>query len=381
MDCRIMCVFPGILLESTFSWIGEVLPECRITPITYLNNHHTGDLVFEDFSSPKSLFQHVKPELVLFKSISSYHEIAINRYAQTHGIPTVLIGHGDQPPQSAEGMININRPEHTGRLERLKMLLSFYLWSAPLSEWQDRLQYISLAKKTGNPYVSAQKTKIPLHRADYALVLNEESAETLRNFYRYNPEQIIVMGDPQAEIIKDIPINRDYVLFVDTDLSALQNTLENVSDPWYEMFSIIFCVLPPEAPIIIRLHPNTPIEKYQFVQNIPGVSISYDKTAVQDLAGAALVCGFRSTLLSLALAMDKPVLLADQWDTYFPAFPAIVEGLYLKTSVIQDKITPAPWPVPSQLDAVRLEKFRTLRGYGLPSRKIAGNLFHKLVSK
>lgn len=378
---KVLCVFSGAQLDNIFSWVGQILPESRITPVTYLKDHHSGDLVFEDFSSPGSLLRHVQPDLILFRSISSYHEIALNQYAHKKGIPTILLGHGDMPPVSAQNMISVNRPSATDRIERFRHLLNFYFLSAPVMSWPDRFRYLRVAKNTGNPYLAAKATKKPLHLADKALVLNEEASETMIRHYGYPQEDVVVMGDPQGENMKEISISQGYILFVDTDLSSLKDLMEDVYDPWYELFSHLFCILPPEAAILIRLHPNTPVDKYQFVQNIPGVSISYDRSVAEDISGAALVCGFRSTLLSLALAMDKPVLLADHWDTYFPAFPPIADGLYIKTSDINDKITPSPWPKPSTLDPVRLEMYKKIRGFGLPSRKIAMDVLASLKQR
>lgn len=378
---KVLCVFSGAQLDGLFNWIGQILPDCRMTPVTYLKGHQSGDLVFEDFMSPGSLLRHVKPDLILFRSISSYHEIALNQCAQKKGIPTVLIGHGDMPPLSAQNMISVNKPSTNDRVERLRHVLNFYFLSAPISCWADRFKYLMAARNTGNPYLAAKAPKRPLHLANKALVLNEEAEETMIRHYGYAHEDVVVMGDPQGENIKDVSISQGYVLFVDTDLSSLKELLEDVYDPWYELFSHLFCILPPEASILIRLHPQTPADKYLFVQNIPGVSISYDRSVAEDLSGAALVCGFRSTLLSLALAMDKPVLLADNWDTYFPAFPPIADGLYIKTSDIHDKLTPSPWPKPSTLDPVRLDMYKKIRGFGLPSRKIALDVLASLKKK
>jgi len=78
---------------------------------------------------------------------------------------------------------------------------------------------------------------------------------------------------------------------------------------------------------------------------------------------------------------ERTVILADHWDTYFPAFPPIAEGLFIKTSDINDKITPSPWPKPSTLDPVRLEMYKKIRGFGLPSRKIALDVFSSLKKR
>jgi hypothetical protein len=380
MATKVLCVFSGALLDGNFSWLLETLPEAHFTPVTWLKDHQKGDLAFEDFSSPRSLFRHVNPQLVIFRSVSSYHEIAVNRYAQLNNIPTVLVGHGDNSLLAADNLININRPILQARLERFRHLLSFYLMSAPLSEWGDRLNYIWKAVQTGNPYEAVSALKQPLHRADFALAFSESSKEVLLEKLHYPKPRVKLMGDPQASEVNDMIYSDEYVLFIDTDLNAIMETLPETYDPWYELFSQVFCLLPPEIPLLIRLHPNTPPEKYHFVQNIPGVSISHDRSAVEDLSGASLVCGFRSSLLSLALAMDKPVLLADEWKTYFPAFPPEAEGLYIKASQIADKTSTGPWPNPSMLNQTNLEALRKMKGYGLPSLEIAQKLFERLLS-
>lgn len=376
-----MCIFSGTLLDGLYSWMLDALPDARITTVTYLHAHVRGDLVFEDYFSPGALIHYVKPDVIVFRSVSSYHEIAINRQAQSLGIPTVLIGHGDSPLKAADQMIFINKPLSENRFSRWKNMLSFYLLSSPFDEISDRIKYLKTAVKTGNPYLAAGCVKRPLYRADYALVFNHEAEETLIQKLQYPAERITVMGDPQTLEINEKLYSRDYVLFVDTDLNAIRETLPDVADPWYELFTDFFCILPPDAAIMIRLHPNTPEEKYQFVQNIPGVTISHDRTAIEDISGAALVCGFRSSLLSLALTMNKPVLLADQWETYFPAFSEMAEGLFFRTSDMTSEIPPLPWPSPSVLDAARLKQYRELRGFGLPSLEIVLDFFNRLVQK
>ena len=375
MIVKVFCVFSGSLLEESLSWVLETLPEAHFTPVTWLKDHQKGDLAFEDFGSPRALFNHVKPQLVVFKSISSYHEIAVNRYAQLNNIPTILIGHGDNSIEAANNMIYLNRPVLHSRLNRWKHALSFYILSAPISEWGDRINYLIKAVNTGNPYEAVTILKKPIHRADFALALTEDAKEVLIHKLGYPKARVRVMGDPLAVEVNESAYTNDYVLFVDSDLEAIKTSLPETYDPWYEVFSQVFCLLPPEIPLLIRVHPNTPPEKYHFVQNIPGVSISYDRTPVEDISGASLVCGFRSTLLNLALAMDKPVLLADEWTTYFPPFPEEAEGLYIKASQIVDKTSTGPWPPPSALNNKKLEALRKSRGYGLPAIEIARKLF------
>lgn len=375
MAVKVLCVFSGALLDGSLSWVLETLPEAHFTPVTWLRDHQKGDLAFEDFDSPRSLFNHVKPQLVLFRSISSYHEIAVNRYAQLNKIPTILIGHGDNSVEAAENMIYLNRPVKNSRIDRWRHVLNFFFLSAPVSEWGDRFNYLVQAVKTGNPYQAAAVLKKPLHRADFALALTDPAREVLIEKLGYPKTRVKVMGDPMAVDVNENAFTNEYVLFIDTDLNALLDTLPETDDPWYELFSQVFCLLPPEIPLIIRLHPNTSADKYHFVQNIPGVSISYDRTAVEDISNASLVCGFRSTLLGLALCMNKPVLLADEWDTYFPAFPREAEGLFIKASQIEDKTSTGPWPSPSALNQNKLDQFRKIRGYGLPAIEIARKIF------
>jgi hypothetical protein len=379
MATKVLCVFSSVLLDRYFSWLLETLPEAEFTPITWLKDHHEGDLAFEDFSSPRALFMHVKPQLVLFRSISSYHEIAVNRYAQLHHIPTVLVGHGDNSLAAAENMIDINWPISHARIDRFRKLLWFYIFSSPFFELGDRINYLWKGVRTGNPYEAAAVLKQPIHRADFALAFTETSKEVLLKKLKYPKPRVKLMGDPMATEINEHNFSSEYVLFIDTDLNAIMDTLPETYDPWYDLFSQLFCLLPPEIPLLIRLHPNTPPEKYHFIENIPGVSISYDRSAVEDLSSASLVCGFRSSLLSLALAMNKPVLIADEWNTYFPAFPPEAEGLYIKASQIADKTSTGPWPNPSMLNQSRLEVFRKIKGYGLPSIEIAKSLFQRLL--
>jgi hypothetical protein len=380
MIAKVLCVFPGSMLEESLSWVLETLPEAHFTPVTWLKDHKKGDLAFEDFSSPKNLFNHVQPQLILFKSISSYHEIAVNRYAQLCNIPTILIGHGDNSLEAANNIIYLNRPILNSRIDRWKHVLSFYILSAPMSEWGDRINYLIKAVKTGNPYEAVSVLKNPIHRADFALALTDSAKEVLMEKLGYPKARVRVMGDPLAVEVNLNIFSNEYVLFIDSDLEALKDALPETHDPWYELFSQVFCLLPPEIPLLIRLHPNTPADKYHFVQNIPGVSISHDRTPVEDIAGASLVCGFRSTLLSLALTMDKPVLLADEWNTYFPAFSEEATGLYIKASQIVDKTSSGPWPSPSALNKPKLELLRKVRGYGLPALEIARNLFQHSLS-
>lgn len=380
MAVKILCVFPGSMLEEGLAWVLETMPEAHFTPVTWLKDHKKGDLAFEDFATPQALFAHVQPKLILFKSISSYHEIAVNRYAQLNNIPTILIGHGDNSLEAANNIIYLNRPILNSRFDRLKQVLSFYILSAPLNEWGDRINYLMKAVKTGNPYEAAEILKKPIHRADFALALTDSSQKVMIEKLGYPKARVRVMGDPLAVEVNQNTFSNEYVLFIDSDLESLRDTLPETYDPWYELFSQIFCLLPPEIPLVIRLHPNTPSGKYHFVHNIPGVSISYDRTPVEDIAGASLVCGFRSTLLSLALTMDKPVLLADEWNTYFPAFPDEANGLYIKASQIVDKTSIGPWPPPSALNKLNLELLRKARGYGLPAIEIARNLFQHSLS-
>jgi hypothetical protein len=298
----------------------------------HISGIHCRDLSFygSDFLS---MLEYERPKVVVLLNSLTEDKIIV-RYCRNLGIKTIYMMHGLLVPQENMNQLAITVNSTFSLFDRLKRVPKFfnlfkhYLRAAMqggMSEVFDMEIYIYFIRHGLSPGGNfAGKWKYRDSCADLALVYSDEDRQLFSSSYGYNEKNIVVVGNCSLDDLyvsyskkitcTDNQSSGKYVVYVEGGLSDPKYSLpgwteDRIAD---EVISLANISRDLGYRFILKLHPSSDYSKLlERVDDQPNITSVLNCDLTELILDSDLVMGQSSTVLMMALAINKPVFILD----------------------------------------------------------------------
>ena len=317
------------------SWVEpfeRLRDDFRFTYIFYRNRQEeeerlTSDpvLYWQDYTNAHQILDSIRPEKIVFMSLSSGYPIALNLAAQSRGIPTYILQHGMfgfyEDERASEHRANSlhKRRETTNSSgeERKSSSLGFLLRSMGLPDLialPRMALFFSILHRCGY-FAACKHVRFRQRMPTGYICFTDRNATIYRELDRARSDQLHIIGIPEYDsFFRGSSCNKSheapYYLLIDQPLAENSWGTPTVSrDDMVRFYGklIAFCKSQ-NARLKIKLHPES--YRCDWLPQDENVQWVKDADVVSLIQGATACFGMFSTLV-LPSAVLKPLCLFD----------------------------------------------------------------------
>lgn len=349
-------LFIDIWMASTKTHFVPIYKQLQmVAPELAVKALHTGRIVTRDRSLPKvthidglgcydvSYFRHPRrlreilryfsPSIVVVLTPSFLFDRAIIQLCRDMGITTFFLQHGAinfsirKPALKASKILSVYA-------DKARRYLLYYLpVYATIVFPHDCLFFFKprfikfLIGSIFRNYAFSPPKSLPKIHTDHALVYGKWYAETVKNMYGYQDNQVHIVGnltfDPMADIDKRDIVRRETWLKA-RKLDPTRRTITYLPQPLVEEgyvekseFQSYLAVLAnqvkeKELNLIIKLHPRNDVAIFRPLMDKELIAVE-EKDLAESIYFSDAVVGHSSTALGLAIVAYKPLII---WNTF-----------------------------------------------------------------
>ena len=331
---------PSILLCWGYhrsSWIEpfeRLKDQFQFTYIFYRNRQEeearlTSDpvLYWQDFANAHQILDSVRPEKILFMSLTSGYPIALNLAAQFRGIPTFILQHGmfgfyedERATESRSTALRKTGSAHnSSRTANKSSSLGFLLRSMALHDLVavPQMALFFLIMHRCGYFAACKHVRFRQRMPTGYICFTERNATIYRELDHPRPEQLHVIGIPEYDRFfrstsspPEPAAESPYYLLIDQPLAENSWGTPTVSrDDMVQFYGklIAYCKSR-KAQLRIKLHPES--YRCDWLPQDNNVQWIKDADLVSLIRGAKACFGMFSTLV-LPAAVLKPLCLFD----------------------------------------------------------------------
>lgn len=281
-------------------------------------------IYWTNYSSPGSILNAIKPQVIIFMSLNNFPDIILNRIAQKKSIPTVILQHGlfysqdtyKERRKLLEGQKKVN-PLVAFAPKTWQAGYLFYgmLQGFGISGANSLFRYL-LQKRSLSDIIALEKNKFAERMPDKVIVYSKKNALVFKQRDGIDDAAMIEIGNPTLDKYfklsspASLPFNNyflliDIPLHVEKSVSSGFGFSKRKAKDIYER--ILSYAKSRGKKLVIKLHPFSYRE--DDLLSDPDLFYGRDQYDSKDLiACAAAVISFPSTLAIPAIYF-KPVLL------------------------------------------------------------------------
>lgn len=317
-------ITPFLALENEFEFIYLFYKKKDEETVSFTN---CNKIYWDNYHSARDILDAVKPDKIVFMSITSGYSIALNIAAKQRKITTYILQHGlfrtykeyreieigDKKSKTNKENITVASSRGGGgTVQTLKFLLSSITF-LDFFTLPKILYYFFLQKKEGL-YFALKKIKFNQRKPKHYICYTDRNAQIHRELDDAGEKEILYIGMPELDsffednIKENTTVSEKYFLlidqpFADNQYYNLSVTKEQTNQTYLKLAK--FCSLN-NTKLYIKLHP----ESYQSDWLVQNDTIRYikDTNIVPLIKNAKGVFGTTSTLMIPSVYL-RPVFL------------------------------------------------------------------------